>query len=260
MKAILLAGGYATRLRPLTEKVAKPLLPVGGRPMVDHIADKIDGVPQIDALHVVTNHKFAAAFEAWAGARRGRLPASVLDDGTTSNDDRLGALGDIRFTVERAGLDGQDLLIVAGDNLFEFSLGEYVRFWEDKGDGSSIALFECPDRELVKAYSAVEVDETDRVRSFVEKPADPQTSLVGIAAYVYHRDHVPLLRSYLAAGGSPDQPGNFIAWLHTRAPVYGFRFEGEWLDIGDHRQLLEADNRMRRRRGLPERTAYSLDG
>ena len=257
MHAILLAAGYATRLRPLTERIAKPLLPIAGRPMVEHIYDKIAEVPSLEAVHVVTNRKFAPAFEAWAAGHRGPVPVRVHDDGTASNEDRLGALGDIRFTVERAGLEGEDLLVVAGDNLFEFRLADYVAFWRKKGEASAIALFECPDIELVKEYSVVETDADGRVLSFVEKPREPKSHLVGIATYLYHRAHVPLLRRYLDEGNSKDQPGNFVAWLCTRAPVYGYRFSGEWLDIGNHDQLLEADNRWRAKLGMKTREAYS---
>jgi glucose-1-phosphate thymidylyltransferase len=259
MKAIILAAGYATRLHPLTETVAKPLLPVGGRPMVDYIHDKIAEVPEVDQIHLVTNHKFAGSFAAWAAARRGRLPVTVHDDGTLSNEDRLGAIGDIRFTVERAGLAGDDLLIVAGDNLFDFSLADYVTFWRSKQDGSAIALYQCPDLELVKEYATVELDPAGRVTSFVEKPKHPNTNLVAIATYLYRREHAALIDTYLAEGNSKDQPGNLVAWLHERVPVYGYRFEGEWLDIGNHAQLLEADNRLRARDGLPPRAEYSLD-
>lgn len=263
MKAIILGAGYATRLRPLTENRAKPLLPVGGRPMIDYIYDKIAEVREIDTLHLVTNHKFADGFRAWAEAHRGKLPIEVHDDGTLSNEDRLGAIGDIKFTVEQAGLQGNDLLIVAGDNLFDFSLDEYVQFWRGKNEGgeaaSCIALYECPDMELVKQYSIVELDSNERVLSFVEKPDNPTTNTVGIATYIYHRDHVPLIDRYLADGNSPDQPGKYIAWLHRQVPVYGYRFAGDWLDIGNKEQLLHADNQMRQRRGLPERAEYSVE-
>lgn len=262
MKAIILAAGYATRLRPLTENRAKPLLPIGGRPMIDYIYDKIAEVSEVDSVHVVTNHKFAAGFQEWASAHSGGVPIQVHDDGTLSNEDRLGAIGDIRFTVDRASLQGDDLLIIAGDNLFDFSLAEYVDFWRGKtanGPASCIALYECPDMELVKQYSIVSLDENERVTSFVEKPEHPTTNTVGIATYIYHREHVPLIEQYLSEGNSPDQPGKFVAWLHTHVPVYGYRFAGEWLDIGNHQQLLFADNQLRARQGLPERAEYSLD-
>jgi glucose-1-phosphate thymidylyltransferase len=258
MKAIILAAGYATRLRPLTDTIAKPLLPIAGRPLIDYLCDKIDDVQEVDALHLVTNARFAESFRRWAAARRGRLVPVVHDDGTTSNETRLGAIGDIQFTIERAGLAAQDLLVAAGDNLFDFSLADFVAFWRAKGDGSCIAVYECPDPALVPQYSVVELDANDRVVSFVEKPAQPQSNLVGIATYIYAAEHAALIPTYLHEGNSPDAPGNFIAWLHRRAPVYGYRFHGEWIDIGNHQQLLEADNRMRRRVGLPPRTEYSL--
>jgi len=259
MKSIILAAGYATRLRPLTETTAKPLLPVAGRPMIDHICDKIAELGEVDQIHVVTNHRFASAFGAWADSRAGRVPITVHDDGTRSNDDRLGAIGDIQFTIERGGLAGDDLLVIAGDNLFDFSLVDYVEFWRGKPGGTAIALYRCPDPELVKQYSIVELDADERVTSFTEKPANPTTDLVAIATYLYGRDHVPLIARYLEEGNSKDQPGNLVAWLHQRAPVYGYRFAGEWLDIGDRSQLLEADNRVRARLGMPTRDDYSLE-
>ena len=255
MKALVLAAGYATRLRPLTENRAKPLLPVAGRPIVDWIVDRIDEVDDVDEVHLVTNARFAPDFEGWA-RNRGRV--RVHDDGTTSNETRLGAIGDIAFVADRERWDGEDLLVIAGDNLFDFSLPEYVDFWRGK-DGSAIAVFEHPVRELVREYSVVELDRDDRVVGFEEKPEKPESNLISIATYIYRRSHVALLHAYLAEGHPPDQPGHFVAWLYSRAPVYGYRFSGEWLDIGDRTQLLEADNRYRRRSGLPERDEYIVE-
>jgi len=259
MKAIVLAAGYATRLRPLTNTVAKPLLPLAGRPMVDYIYDKIAEVPGVDAVHVVTNAKFASGFTAWAHGHRGRVPIHVHDDKTTSNDDRLGAIGDIRFTIKEAKLDGHDLLICAGDNLFDYSLVDYVDYWKGKGEASCLAVYQCEDIELVKQYSIVELDGTDRITSFIEKPKNPSTKLVGTATYIYHRQHVAMLERYLAEGNSPDQPGNLVAWLHKRVPVYAYRFQGGWFDIGNQNELLQADNLLRERRGMPRRSEYKLD-
>jgi glucose-1-phosphate thymidylyltransferase len=246
MKALILAAGYATRLRPLTDSIAKPLLPVGERPMVDWILDRI-AETSVDEVHLVTNARFAADFERWAADK----DVHVHDDGTTSNEDRLGAIGDIDFV----GLD-DDLLVIASDNLFDFSLADYESYWRGKG-GSCIAVYDVGDLELAKKYGVVDVDADDRVTNFVEKPEHPPTTLCATATYLYTREHVSLIATYLREGNPPDQPGNFIAWLHTRAPVYAYRFPGEWYDIGDQAQLLEADNRMRRRQDLPERAEYS---
>jgi glucose-1-phosphate thymidylyltransferase len=248
MKALILAAGYATRLRPLTETMPKQLLPVGGRPMVDWILDRIKET-SADEVHLVTNARFAEDFARWAEGK----DVQIHDDGTTSNEDRLGAIGDIAFV----GLD-DDLLVIAGDNLFDYSLADYEAYWRGTG-GSCIAVLDVGDPELAKQYGIVDVDENDRVVGFVEKPHDPPTTLCATATYLYTREHARLVPTYLEEGNPPDAPGNFVAWLYKRAPVYAYRFPGEWFDIGDREQLLEADNRMRRRRGLPERTEYSPD-
>jgi glucose-1-phosphate thymidylyltransferase len=204
--------------------------------MVDWILDRIREVDDVDEVHVVTNAKFAPAFRAWA-------PAGVVvhDDGTTSEDDRRGAIGDIAFV----DLVGDDLLVIAGDNLFDFSLRDFVAFWRAKGRASAVALYDVGDRELARKYGIVELADDDRVVGFLEKPEEPPSTLAATATYVFHRDHVALVRRYLEEGSSPDQPGRFVAWLHAREPVYGYRVAGEWLDIGDRAQLREADERAR---------------
>ena len=255
MKAIVLAAGYATRLYPLTLSIAKPLLPVGGRPMLDHILDRVGEVAEVDAVHVVTNSKFAESFRHWAEGRG----VTVHDDGTMSEEDRLGAIGDVGFVVDAAGLADDDLLVIAGDNLFDFSLAGYVEWWRGKGDASAVALHDVRERALARMYGIVTLVDDERIESFEEKPEQPHSTLAATATYLYHRRHVPLLRRYLDEGNSPDQPGRFIAWLCLRAPVYGYTFQGDWRDIGDGDQLLEADNRLRALAGLPQRDRYSPD-
>jgi glucose-1-phosphate thymidylyltransferase len=220
VKALLLAAGYATRLRPLTDSVPKPLLPIGGRPMLDWLVDKLRAVEEVDGVHVVTNHRYAPDFERWAAANG----VVVHDDGTTSNYDLQGL----------------------------------VAFWRGKGVASAVAVHDVGDRELAKRYGVVAV-EGDRIVDFVEKPEDPPSTLAATATYLYHRAHVPLVETYLAEGLPPDQPGNLVAWLHRREPVYAYAFPGGWFDVGDREQLLAADNRMRERAGLPARDAYVLD-
>jgi glucose-1-phosphate thymidylyltransferase len=255
MQALILAAGYATRLYPLTQTIAKPLLPLAGRPMLDYLLDRIREVDDVEAVHVVTNHKFADSFTEWASSHHDVV---VHDDGTLSEDDRLGAIGDIAFVVRETNLQ-DDLLVIAGDNLFDYSLADFVAFWRAKQSASAVVLYDVGDLELVKKYSSVDLDPDDRLTAFTEKPEQPTSTLVATAAYLYHREHVPLVERYLADGNAPDQPGRFLAWLVPRAPVYGYTAGGEWLDIGDANQLLEADNRLRELRGLPTRQAYSLD-
>ena len=253
MDGLILAAGYATRLQPLTDDFPKHLLPVGGRPMVDWIVDKLEEADVAD-VHLVTNARFAHVFEEWADGKA----VIVHDDGTTTNDDRLGAIGDIRFVQERAALD-DDLLVIAGDNLFDYSLVDFVAFWRSKGDASALAVHDVRDVDLARKYGIVDLDGDDRIVGFVEKPEDPPSTLAATATYLYAREHAALVATYLADGNPPDQPGNYVAWLHGRVPVYAYRFAGGWYDIGDAGQLLEADNLMRRRAGLPTRETYSRE-
>lgn len=256
MKAIVLAAGYATRLRPLTDTWAKELLPVGGRPIIDWILDAIRQVDAVEEVHVVTNARKAAAIEAWAEEH----DVVVHDDGTVSNAARLGAIGDMQFVIDRAGLD-DDLLVIAGDNLFDYRIGDLVDFWHAKdatgARASAVAVRDVGSPELAAHYGIVTLDDAARVLDFEEKPAEPHTTLAATATYLFAREHAALIRSYLASGEPPDQPGRYVEWLHRREPVYGWVFDSTWYDIGNGEQLLEADNRMRRRAGLPEREHYS---
>ena len=248
MKALILAAGYATRLSPLTDDFPKGLLPVGGRPMVDWIVDNVRAAG-VDDVWLVTNARFAPRFDEW-GAANG---VSIADDGTDSNENRLGAIGDIRF----ADLD-DDALIIAGDNLFDDALADFVAFWRERGAQSAVAVYDVRDRALAKRYGVVDVDADDRITDFVEKPADPPSTLAATATYLYSREHLALVDTYLEEGNNPDQPGNYVAWLHRREPVYAYRFTGGWYDVGDLGQLQEADNRLRREQGLPERASYTV--
>jgi glucose-1-phosphate thymidylyltransferase len=226
--------------------------------MLDYLVDRIEAVDDVDQIHVVTNAAFARDLGGWASQRSASRPITVWNDGTTSNEDRLGAIGDIRFTIEQAGLEGEDLLVVAGDNLIEYSLSDYVAFWRSKDDASAIAVHRIEDPELIKQYGVVELDEDDRVVSLEEKPAEPRSDLAVTAAYLYPAEHATLIARYLEEGNPPDAPGHFVVWLYPKVPVHGYRFEGGWMDIGDPQQLLEADNRMRERAGLPPRAVYTL--
>jgi glucose-1-phosphate thymidylyltransferase len=252
MKVVVLAAGYATRLRPLTDSIPKPLLPVGGRPIVDWIVDNARTIPGVDEIHLVTNSRFTGQFADWADD----AGVVVHDDGTFSNEDRLGAVGDLQLAIDRGRID-DDLLVVAGDNLFDYSLGDFVADWRRRGDASAVAVYDCADLELATHYGIVELGSDDRVEYFIEKPDDPPSTLAATATYLYARTHLPLIRRYLDEGHAPDQAGSLVAWLYRREPVYGYRFAGDWFDIGNHAQLLEADNRLRARQGLPVRRAYS---
>ena len=195
MKAVVLAAGYATRLRPLTDDVPKHLLPVGDRPMLDWVLDRVREVEEVDAIHLVTNSRFASAFASWAEP----YGVSVHDDGTTSNEDRLGAVGDLRLAIEAAGLEDDELLVLAGDNLFELSLPRFVEWWRSKPHpASAVPLHDVGDLELATNYGIAETDADDRIVRFVEKPSDPPSTLASTLIYLVPPEHVRLVAAYLA--------------------------------------------------------------
>lgn len=239
MKAVILAAGYATRLYPLTLDRPKALLPVGGRPMLDHLMAQLEGIDGLDEVYVVTNTKFAEAFREWEAERGGGLPVRIVDDGTTDEDSRLGAIGDLDFTIREASLD-DDLLVLAGDNLFSESVAGFPQFALAKG-GPALGVHDVGDLDAIRRYSAIELDEGDRVTRLEEKPERPRSTLAGIALYFYPRAALGFVREYLEAGHNPDQPGRLVQWLYPRTPVYGWRVPGRWFDVGSKETLAEAD-------------------
>ena len=234
MKALVLAAGYATRLYPLTLETPKHLLDVGDRPMVDWVLDALAPLDGLDETYLVTNAKFAPAFRDWAAARPAR-PVEVIDDGTTSEDDRLGAIGDIGLVIEQKSID-DDLLVIAGDNLFTGSLDGFVA--EGRGrDSAVLAVYDVGDPALMSQLNTIETDGDGRITYFEEKPQRARSTLAGIAIYWYPRSVVPLIHTYLAEQENHDQPGRLIEWMYSRIPVYAWELPGEWFDIGTPEQL-----------------------
>lgn len=235
MKALLLGAGYATRLYPLTRERPKPLLPIGGVAILERICEKIFPVPGVDRIYVVTNHRFAGHYYRWLTGyqetKKPRVPVEIFDDLTTSPDDRLGAIGDIEFVVKHANVD-DDLLVVAGDNLFEFPLKNFTSFAKRK-KSSAVCVKDVRDRKLASLYGVVEVDKKGRIVDFEEKPPAPASTLTAIGVYYFAKEHLPLFRQYLEEGQSRDAPGYFIQWLHPKVELYAFPVEGAWYDIGD---------------------------
>jgi glucose-1-phosphate thymidylyltransferase len=235
MKALVLAAGYATRLYPLTLDRPKALLEVGGKPMLDRLLERIEAMP-VDGTIVVTNAKFTPHFEEWARDKPG---VTVVNDGTTSNDDRLGAIGDIAFVLDELGID-DDLVVVAGDNLFGEDVSGFARYGLEV-DAPVLAIHDVGDLALMREYNQVETDSEGRVVFMEEKPENARTTLAGIALYYYPGHALPLIRQYLEDGNNPDQPGRLPEWLYSRTPVYTWQLPGEWYDIGSAETLAEAD-------------------
>ena len=239
MKLLVIAAGYATRLYPLTLDQPKALLPVGGRPMLDRVLESLASVGA-DETFVVTNAKFAPHFRAWVAERGGGV--TVVDDGTTSDEDKLGAIGDIAFVLEQAEVD-DDLVVVAGDNLFSSDLAEFGAFCRER-NAPVVAVYDVGDLSQMSKYNAIDVDDDGRITYFEEKPANPTSTLMAIALYFYPRHVLPLIRRYVAEGRNPDQPGRLVEWLYPQVDVFTWRVPGEWYDIGSQETLREADERF----------------
>lgn len=243
MNILILAAGYATRLYPLTLTKAKPLLDVAGKPMMEWVIDNLAPIEGIEKVCVVTNNKFAADFQAWAEgykAAHPKLTFEIINDGSTSDADKLGAIGDINLVISRAGLAESDLIVVAGDNLFSQSLEDFGRLCREKKQ-PVLGVYDVGSLEEAKKYSTVVTNAAGEITSFEEKPSSPETTLIGIALYYYPRATVPMFATYLAAGNNPDQPGRFIQWLYRQVPIQTWRVPGTWFDVGSKETLEEAN-------------------
>jgi len=248
MDALILGAGYATRLYPLTKDRPKPLLPVGGVPIIERICRQLGELDGLDRIFIVTNHVFAGHYEAWLKDFGTRRPASprlaLIDDMTTAPENRLGAIGDIRYVLGHAKVSS-DLIIVAGDNLIDSPLAGFVETGRTKG--AAVGLKDFQDRSKASLYGVVELSPDGRVSGFEEKPAQPKSSMVAVGLYYLPARTLPLVQKYLDAGNSKDAPGYYLQWLHRQIPVHGHVLAGEWFDIGDLDSYRQADERMSRR-------------
>ena len=230
MKGLVLAAGYATRLYPLTKNQPKPLLEVAGKSILDYIVEKMEKVEAIDEIIIVTNDKFTSHFEEWAKQSDYKKPLTVINDGTTTNDNRLGAIGDIQFVIEQLNLE-DDLMILAGDNLFDFELTDFAEYFY-KVDTDIITTYPEEDEAQLKRAGVIEIDEDSKVLSFEEKPEQPKSNFCVPAFYLYRRETLSEFKNYLADGHNPDAPGHFVPYLINKKSVHAFLFEGQRYDIG----------------------------
>lgn len=238
IEAIVLAAGYATRLYPLTENTPKPLLKVAGRPIIEHIIKKLEQIDIINKIYVVTNDKFEQHFTNWLRKYDAKKPIEIINDGTKSNEDRLGALGDVHYNINLKIID-EDIIVVAGDNLFELSLVDAVNFFK-KRKSNVIVLHDVKDFELAKHYGIVDVS-NNLVVNFEEKPISPKSTLASTGIYLFPKKTISLIKKYIAQGNNPDKTGNFIEWLYKRDIVYSYVTDKKWYDIGNVEQLEKAN-------------------
>lgn len=242
MKVIILAAGYATRLYPLTLTQPKPLLTVAGKPMVDYVLDNLATIQGLDRVYLVTNDKFAGHFERWAEhyrATKAQLNFTIVNDGSTDDTNKLGAIGDLHLVLTREGV-ADDVIVVAADNLFSETLEAFGTFCHEKNQ-PVLGIYDVGSLDQARKYGVVDVDDTGKILSFEEKPANPASSQIGIALYFYPKATLPLIQQYIAEGNNPDQPGRLIQWLYPRTDVFTWNVPGLWFDIGSKETLEEAN-------------------
>lgn len=241
MKLIVLAAGYATRLHPLTLNQPKPLLPVADKPMMEHVLDNLP-FEEIDQIFIVTNAKFVEHFQRWANEyQTGKKvrPIEIINDHSTDDATKLGAIGDVHLVLNQAQID-DDIIVVGGDNLFSQSLEGLGAYCRDR-QAPVLGVYDVGNLEEIRKYNSIEIDEQDRITFFEEKPAQPKSTLTGIALYYYPRSVLPLIHQYIAEGNNPDQPGRLVQWMYPRTPFYVWRVPGIWFDVGARETLAEAN-------------------
>jgi glucose-1-phosphate thymidylyltransferase len=240
MEILILAAGYGTRLYPVIKNTPKPLLDIGGRPMIDYVLDKVRDFDGLTRVTVVTNNKFFEHFQKWA-ADHGNFKAeiNVVNDGTNVPEERLGSIGDIAFAI-RAGSIDDDLMVVGGDNLFDYDLTDYYRFAAEKKPAVTIGLFDIGDLEEAKQMGVVALDAEHKVVSFEEKPQRPKSTLIAMCLYYFSKPSLKMLSQYIEESEKTDKAGDYIRWLSEKQTVYGYQFEGKWFDIGSLESYREA--------------------
>lgn len=232
MTAIILAAGYATRLYPLTRNFPKPLLAIGSKPIVHYILDSLRKIADLKMIWIVTNHTFFRHFQMWRQSHPSYHDVKILDDDTRTPKERLGAVRDMDFVI-RKGKINTDLLVVGGDNLFEFNLRNFAVQGQSHKPYPTIGVYDVGSRTLAKRFGVVSLDSKGRVAHFVEKPQRPHSTLVAMCLYYFPRESLLWIRRYLDAGENADAPGHYLSWLTREEAVYGYLFESEWFDIGD---------------------------
>jgi glucose-1-phosphate thymidylyltransferase len=239
MKAIILAGGYAKRLWPLTKNNPKQLLSVGGRPMIEYIIEKLETQNEIEKVIISTNEKFEDNFKEWLSGYKLSKDIELVIEPTLSEKDKLGSVGALGYVIREKNID-EELMIIGGDNLFEFDLRDLINYYRKKR-GDVVALYDLKSIQKARSYGVAKVDEKMRIIDFVEKPENPPSTLVSTACYMLSPEGVKSILTYLEKGENPDAIGFFIKWLIKKERVFGFVFSGRWFDIGSLESLKEAD-------------------
>jgi len=235
MKALILAAGYATRLYPLTKEYPKSLLLVRGRPIIDYIIEKLEDINEIDEIIVITNSKFFNNFKAWKQKHHLKFKITVVDDLTKKNANRLGAIGDMNFAIDKKRI-ACDLLVIGGDNLFSGTLNKFLHFTKQNKENPVIGAFDIKRRAEASKYGVVRLNRNKQVVDFQEKPRQPKSTLIAMCLYYFPKNKLRLIKEYLyRKKEKKDAMGFYIDWLRSKEPVYGYVFSGKWFDIGDYK-------------------------
>ncbi len=239
MDVIILAAGYGTRLYPLTKDKPKALIPVAGKPILEHILFRIEEINGVKKIVIVSNNVFYQNFVEWKKSYKANVEIKILNDGTSTNETRLGAIGDINFAITKENLD-DDLMVVGSDNIFDFGLVHLHKFFHEK-KSSVVALYDIVEKSKASnKYGVVITDENLRILDFHEKPSEPKSSLVSTACYIISKKDVEIFEHFIRDNPKIDNLGEFIKFLSAKKHVYGFVFSERWFDIGSHEQLKEA--------------------
>jgi glucose-1-phosphate thymidylyltransferase len=240
MKALILAAGYATRLYPLTKEYPKPLLLVGKKPIIDYIVAKLESLPELDEIIVVTNTKFISKFKKWGASLKTKKTLTLVDDLTKSHSDRRGAIGDMSFVIEKKCLK-DNLLVIGGDNLFDGNLRKFISFARINKTHPLIGAYDIGKSYKATNYGVLKLDRSNKVVDFQEKPKSPKSTLVAMCLYYFPKNKLSLIKDYTSIKHDKhDATGFYIDWLRRREPVYAFVFGGRWYDIGHHQFYHEA--------------------
>jgi glucose-1-phosphate thymidylyltransferase len=239
MKAIILAGGFAKRMWPLTKDKPKHLLPIADEPMLNHVLEKLKNLSELDRIYVSTNAKFEEQFNKYLSSISYEQRIELFIEDTKSEQEKLGSVGALGLLIREKEID-DDLIVIGGDNLFDFKMKDFEEFFKNK-QGNIVALYDIRSIKSATLYGVVSIDNHQRVIDFAEKPEKPKSSLVSTACYLFTQKGVKNILHYLSEGNDPDKMGHFIEWLYKNDDVFGFIFDGYWFDIGSFESYDEAN-------------------
>lgn len=243
MKCIILCAGYATRLKTYLKDMPKALIKIGEKTIIDYEIEQINGIKEIDEIYIVTNEKYYKKFIEWEKCIKSSKPIKIINDNTKTSEERLGAIGDIKYVIDNQKIS-DDIIVMASDNVFDFSLREMIDLFNQK-DGAVICTKEIEDRELLKRLAVLTLNQEGQVTKLIEKPENPESNIAAFTTYVYKKEVIDLIDKYLKEENNPDAPGYFVEWLYKKYPVYAYQIKGECYDVGTYETLLEVTSKYK---------------